>query len=109
MTDNQEESSIGVWAVVFYFLSSLFTAGTIADHVAEAIVDWREVSNFEGASGFAYAFQLPVWFIIAFILLWILFLFIRKQPALVYSAILIYFGVSIPFIIVVLDLLGVIS
>lgn len=108
MSDGKEEASIGVWAKIFYFFSSLFAAGTIADHLAEAIVDWKEISNFEGASGYAYALQLPAWYILALISLWILFLFIRKQPVLVYSAILIYFGVSIPFILVVLDLLDVI-
>ncbi|RHX89388.1 hypothetical protein [Leptospira stimsonii] len=106
MTDSKKES-VGLLAGFIYFVSSFLAAGTIADRIASTIVEWREVSNFEGAAGYAYALQIPAWFMFALVALWILFLFIRKQPIIVYFAIFIYIGISIPFLLLILDLIGI--
>ena len=67
-----------------YALSSLLACVSLAFWLASTLVSHLHVSNFEGASGYAAMFQLPVWmllyagiFIVAYVLwlrrrLWLL-------------------------------------
>ena len=79
LSNSSPRLKVGLSAV--YFLLSLLAPWPLAWRLAEALVQARHVSNFEGAAGFAVVMQTPAWAGLMMLGLWIVYFFIRRSEA----------------------------
>lgn len=90
------ENKISWMIVLAYFFFSTLAAGPLAVYIAETIVEARQVSNFEGASGYAVVFAVPFYFLLSAICFWLAYLLFRRSTAILYLATFSFAILSIP-------------
>ncbi len=84
-----------------YFLCSFFACMTFAGWAAVAFVEARHVSHFEGGSGYAAMFQMPLWFVLFLLLAWLAFIPLRRHTLILGLLTLIFAGFAVPFFVFV--------
>lgn len=62
-----------------YFIAGPFAILSLAVKSATAWVESRHTSNFEGASGYAVMYQIPLWLVLYLAMLIAVFLLLRKR------------------------------
>ena len=81
-----------------YAIGGLFACVSLAVWSATAYVAHRQVSNFEGASGYAAMFQMPFWYLLYAGLLIGAYLWLRKRLGLLVVAVVVLGCLSMPAI-----------
>ncbi|MBT9567513.1 MAG: hypothetical protein IV085_04370 [Thiobacillus sp.] len=86
-----------VWvAIAAYFLLAPLAAGPLAVYIAEIVVEARDVSNFEGARGYAVVLSTPFyWVILTFVFL-LAYLLVRRSRAALYFVTFCFAMLSVP-------------
>jgi hypothetical protein len=100
------ESKFVRWSLAaLYALCGLPACVSLAFWSAVALVEHRHVSNFEGGSGYAAMFQLPLWLLLyAAILIAIYLLWLRKRTWLLAVATVLLVFLAMPAISLVAQL-----
>lgn len=92
------ESKFVRWSLAaLYALCGLPACVSLAFWSAATLVEYRHVSNFEGGSGYAVMFQLPLWMLLYAVVLLVIYLFwLRKRPWLLVVATVLLMILSMP-------------
>jgi hypothetical protein len=83
------------WGTAYFFFG-IPACWSIGWLIARLVVHIQGVSSFEGANGFAVAFQTPAWALVLFILLWIGFFELRRYQNAIAGATVVFGICSIP-------------
>jgi hypothetical protein len=93
-----EHRPVSRWLQVNYFICSFFGCITLADRAAIAHIRAQGISNFEGASGYAWVLELPLWFGLFVLIAGLCFLPLRRhRPALIIAS-LVFALLAVPFL-----------
>lgn len=80
-----------------YVIGGLFACATLSALSASAYVQYKHISNFEGGSGYAAMFQLPLWMLLYGAILLVAYaMLLRKRLALLAVAVALLGFLSMP-------------
>lgn len=80
-----------------YGMGGLLACATLSALSASAYVQYKHVSNFEGGSGYAAMFQLPLWMLLYLAILLVAYvMLLRKHLVLLAAAVVLLGWLSMP-------------